>query len=63
MYMHKPESVLENEMHKIPWNFWERNKSYNPGQKNIPGDNKKKKKKKKKKRKKEKREKKRKPAE
>ena len=33
--MHKPESVLENELHEILL-FWNRNKSPNPGQKAQP---------------------------
>ena len=45
--IHNPESVLENVMHKLFWDF-ETNGSYNLSQSTRPGDSKKKKKKKKK---------------
>ena len=37
--MHNLESVLENETHKILWEFWDTNGSSNLGQTTRPGDN------------------------
>ena len=39
-YINKPESVLENETHKLFWDFEIKNGSPNPGQTNRPRDKK-----------------------
>ena len=56
--MRNPESVLENETHKIHWGFENRNRSPIPGQETRSSDSQKKKKKKKERKKEKKKEKK-----
>ena len=38
-YIFKPDSLLENEIHKMPWNFGDANGLPNPGQSTSTSDN------------------------